>query len=158
MFRMLLSFLRSFRLCLIILDEEGLRRVLRDSFPISKNPSRWVLPDGQLSKRISSDLFNAFLKCSTKCWLRAAGEPASGNPYAEWMQSENGSYHEPSTMAPSSGHWMPKLDPPPKNCCRHRVLPRNHGALVALPLFQKPRVTSTRTSVPSERNTFATST
>jgi hypothetical protein len=28
--------------------------------------------------RISSDLFNAFLKCSTKCWLRASGEPAAG--------------------------------------------------------------------------------
>jgi predicted RecB family nuclease len=43
--------------------------------------------------RISSDLFNAFLKCSTKCWLRAAGEPALGNPYAEWMKSQNGSCH-----------------------------------------------------------------
>jgi hypothetical protein len=43
--------------------------------------------------RISSDLFNAFLKCATKCWLRATGEPALGNPYAEWMKSENRSYH-----------------------------------------------------------------
>ena len=43
--------------------------------------------------RISSDLFNAFLKCSTKCWLRATGEPALGNAYAEWMKSENRSYH-----------------------------------------------------------------
>ena len=43
--------------------------------------------------RISSDLFNAFLKCSTKCWLRAAGEPASGYAYAEWVKSQNGSYH-----------------------------------------------------------------
>ena len=43
--------------------------------------------------RISSDLFNAFLKCPTKCWLRAAGEPASGNAYAEWVKSQNGSYY-----------------------------------------------------------------
>src|SRR5215472_10985368 len=43
--------------------------------------------------KISSDLFNAFLKCPTKCWLRAAGEAASGNAYAEWVKSENGSYH-----------------------------------------------------------------
>src|SRR6516164_1566523 len=43
--------------------------------------------------RISSDLFNAFLKCPTKCWLRAAGEPASGNAYAEWVKSQSGSYH-----------------------------------------------------------------
>src|SRR5450755_308422 len=43
--------------------------------------------------RISSDLFNAFLKCSTKCWLRASGEPASGGAYAEWLKSKNRSYH-----------------------------------------------------------------
>ena len=42
--------------------------------------------------RISSDLFNAFLKCSTKCWLQAAGEPVSDNAYAEWMKSQNRSY------------------------------------------------------------------
>ena len=41
---------------------------------------------------ISSDLFHAFLKCPTKCWLRAAVEPASGGAYAEWVNSQNGSY------------------------------------------------------------------
>ena len=43
--------------------------------------------------RISSDLFNAFLKCSTKCWLRASGEPAADGAYAEWLKSRNRSYH-----------------------------------------------------------------
>ncbi len=42
--------------------------------------------------RISSDLFNAFLKCSTKCWLRASGEPAAGGAYAEWLKSRHRSY------------------------------------------------------------------
>jgi hypothetical protein len=42
---------------------------------------------------ISSDLFNAFLKCPTKCWLRASGEPTSGGAYAEWVTSKNRSYH-----------------------------------------------------------------
>src|ERR1017187_7775408 len=42
--------------------------------------------------RISSDLFNGFLKCSTKCWLQASGEPASGSAYAEWVKSRNFSY------------------------------------------------------------------
>jgi predicted RecB family nuclease len=41
---------------------------------------------------ISADVFEAFLKCSTKCWLRAAGEPTSGNAYAEWVRSQNESY------------------------------------------------------------------
>jgi predicted RecB family nuclease len=42
--------------------------------------------------RICSDLFNAFLKCPTKCWLRAAGEQPSGNAYAEWAKAQNASY------------------------------------------------------------------
>ena len=48
---------------------------------------------GAPSIRISSDLFNAFLKCPTKCWLQAAGEPASGNAYAEWAKSQDRAYH-----------------------------------------------------------------
>jgi CRISPR/Cas system-associated exonuclease Cas4 (RecB family) len=41
---------------------------------------------------ISADLFAAFLKCPTKCWLRSAGEPASGNAYAEWVKSQTASH------------------------------------------------------------------
>ena len=41
---------------------------------------------------ISSDLFSAFLKCRTKCWLRASGEPVSGASYADWVKSKNRSY------------------------------------------------------------------
>ena len=43
--------------------------------------------------RMSSDLFDAFLKCSTKCWLRASGEPAADGAYAEWLKSRTRSYH-----------------------------------------------------------------
>jgi predicted RecB family nuclease len=42
--------------------------------------------------KITSDLFQAFLKCPTKCWLRAAGESGSGNAYAEWVKSQSASY------------------------------------------------------------------
>ena len=42
--------------------------------------------------KIPADLFEAFIKCSTKCWLRAAGEPTSGNAYAEWVKSQNESH------------------------------------------------------------------
>jgi predicted RecB family nuclease len=41
---------------------------------------------------ITPSLFEAFLKCPSKCWLRANGEAPSGNPYAEWVQSQNESY------------------------------------------------------------------
>src|ERR1700677_2221617 len=42
--------------------------------------------------KITSELFQAFLKCPTKCWLRATGESGSGNAYAEWVKSQTASY------------------------------------------------------------------
>ena len=72
-------------------------RKLSDGSTQSGAGSRFQMPNWTKgiarSMRISSDLFNAFLECSTKCWLRATGEPALGNPYAEWIKSENRSYH-----------------------------------------------------------------
>ncbi|MCF7847236.1 MAG: IS66 family transposase [Kiritimatiellales bacterium] len=44
--------------------------------------------------RITPNLFEAFLKCETKCWLRASGESPSGNTYAEWVQTQGESYRE----------------------------------------------------------------
>jgi len=42
--------------------------------------------------KISSDFFEAFLKCPTKCWLRFTREPTAANAYAEWMQVKNEFY------------------------------------------------------------------
>ena len=41
---------------------------------------------------ITSHLFEAYLKCPTKCWLRSQGEPGEGNGYAAWTQSQNEIY------------------------------------------------------------------
>src|SRR5260221_10338235 len=46
---------------------------------------------------ITPHLFEAFLKCPTKCWLRAAAEPKSGNGYAEWAQAQNESFRATAT-------------------------------------------------------------
>jgi len=46
--------------------------------------------------KITPDLFQAYLKCPTKCWLRFTCEPPTGNPYAEWVQTENESYRTDS--------------------------------------------------------------
>ncbi|HEY2527335.1 MAG TPA: Dna2/Cas4 domain-containing protein [Xanthobacteraceae bacterium] len=43
---------------------------------------------------ISSQLFEAYLECSTKCWLRSRAEPATGNFYAEWARLQNDAYLE----------------------------------------------------------------
>jgi hypothetical protein len=38
---------------------------------------------------ISSELFEAYLKCPTKCYLKARGETGSGNDYDEWLKNQN---------------------------------------------------------------------
>ena len=43
---------------------------------------------------VSSQLFEAYLECSTKCWLRSRAEPATGNSYAEWARPQNETYLE----------------------------------------------------------------
>jgi predicted RecB family nuclease len=47
--------------------------------------------------KITVELFEAFLRCPMKCWLRDAGEPASGNAYAEWTKTQNESYRMTET-------------------------------------------------------------
>src|SRR5882762_588656 len=42
--------------------------------------------------KITSDVFHAYLKCPTKCWLRATGELSAGNDYPEWVKEQNASY------------------------------------------------------------------
>jgi predicted RecB family nuclease len=43
---------------------------------------------------VSSPLFEAYLECDTKCWLRARAEPSTGNTYAEWARLKNETYYE----------------------------------------------------------------
>ena len=40
----------------------------------------------------NSQLFEAYLKCPTKCWRRSRGETGEGNAYAEWVKGQNESY------------------------------------------------------------------
>jgi hypothetical protein len=47
--------------------------------------------------KITPALFQAYLKCPMKCWLRATGEAATGNTYAEWMKSHDESYRTNET-------------------------------------------------------------
>jgi predicted RecB family nuclease len=43
---------------------------------------------------VSSPLFEAYLECPTKCWLRSRGEPTTGNAYAEWACAQNAAYYK----------------------------------------------------------------
>src|SRR5215831_3004075 len=43
---------------------------------------------------VTSPLFEAYLECKTKCWLRARAEPGTGNTYADWVRLKNETYYE----------------------------------------------------------------
>ncbi len=45
---------------------------------------------------ITAQIFEAFLKCPTKCWLRAKGEASPGGTYSDWVQIWNESYRADS--------------------------------------------------------------
>ncbi len=41
---------------------------------------------------ITSHLFEAYLKCHTKCFLRSLGETTTENCYSDWVQDQQASY------------------------------------------------------------------
>src|ERR1039457_2162161 len=41
--------------------------------------------------KITSDLFEASLKCPTKCWLRATGQPSAGTSHSRYSVCNDGS-------------------------------------------------------------------
>ncbi len=43
--------------------------------------------------KITTPLFEAGLKCITKCFLRSLGETGTGNAYADWVRTQAESYH-----------------------------------------------------------------
>jgi predicted RecB family nuclease len=45
-----------------------------------------------VSMTITNHLFEAFLKCPTKCYLRSLGETGTENAYADWVRTQNESY------------------------------------------------------------------
>jgi hypothetical protein len=63
---------------------------------------------------ITTPLFEAFLKCPTKCWLRFQGECDTGNEYADWVKSQNESYRIEATKQLTTGI-------PPNECVNNGV-------------------------------------
>jgi predicted RecB family nuclease len=47
--------------------------------------------------KITPDVFDAYLKCPTKCWLRATGDLSVGNGYTKWVKEQNASYRATET-------------------------------------------------------------
>src|SRR6516225_9353241 len=53
--------------------------------------------------KITPDLFEAYLKCPTKCCLWAVGETAAGNAYADWVRTQNASYRSEESRRLTQG-------------------------------------------------------
>src|SRR5882762_10456330 len=62
--------------------------------PFPKTLDDLVQSIGSLQMIISSQIFEAYLECPTKCWLRSRAEPITGNFYAEWARLQNETYLE----------------------------------------------------------------
>jgi predicted RecB family nuclease len=43
---------------------------------------------------VSYHLFEAYIECATKCWLRSRAEPTAKNVYAEWARAQNEAYRQ----------------------------------------------------------------
>jgi hypothetical protein len=43
---------------------------------------------------VSSQIFESYLECTTKCWLRSRAEPTTGSFYAEWVRAQNETYFQ----------------------------------------------------------------
>src|SRR5262245_48847189 len=43
---------------------------------------------------VNPQLFEAYIQCATKCWLRSRAQPAAGNVYAEWVRAQNEAYRQ----------------------------------------------------------------
>lgn len=44
--------------------------------------------------KLTAALFEAFLKCPTKCYLLSTGQSGSGNAYADWVREQNDDYRK----------------------------------------------------------------
>ena len=51
-------------------------------------------PQNCPQKILTTSLFDAGIKCMTKCFLRSQGEPRAGNGYADWVMGQNESYRK----------------------------------------------------------------
>jgi predicted RecB family nuclease len=60
---------------------------------------------------ITSDIFGAFVKCPTKCWLRAKGEKSGRDPYHDWVEEKNESYRAARTSELHSAMNLEELTP-----------------------------------------------
>ena len=72
---------------------------------------------------ITPSLFEAHLKCPTKCWLRAVGESASGNLYAKWVHTGQESYRTGAANRLMAGTTADDCAPSPGSSRREETHP-----------------------------------
>src|SRR5712664_915138 len=64
---------------------------------------------------VTSNLFEAYLKCPTKCFLLAIGETGTGNEYADWVRTQRDSYRSEGTRRLTQGVGQDKCVASPRD-------------------------------------------
>src|SRR5712691_6147678 len=74
---------------------------------------------------VTTDLVEAFLKCPTKCFLRARAEIETGNAYADWVRTESDVFRcQRRLKIPHlAGRKFPTQRPPANAGCRVSACP-----------------------------------
>jgi hypothetical protein len=71
---------------------------------------------------VNSHLFEAFLECSTKCWLRSRAVPTVGNAYADWARAQSEAYYGDALKRLLARHSGDIVGKPPGTTWRGRAL------------------------------------
>jgi predicted RecB family nuclease len=77
-----------------IYSDDGQNHIPPRRWQSGSPPSPEKHPGGSKIMKITSNLFDAFLKCPTKCYLRSTGQTGAGNAYAEWVREQNDGYRK----------------------------------------------------------------
>lgn len=64
------------------------------------------LPALQKGKPITSQLFETYLACPTKCFLRSIGEVATGNVFTSWAEMRTEAYRLEGAKRLTAGHLL----------------------------------------------------
>src|ERR1700722_1525546 len=78
---------------------------------------------------ITSHLFEAYLKCHTKCFLRSLGETTTENCYSDWVQDQQASYRSEEIRRLTQGATASRLRSHSRKDENAILLPREPGGL-----------------------------
>ncbi len=97
---------------------------------------------------ITSNLFEAYLKCPTKCFLRSRGEAGAGNEYANWVRVQTELYRN-DRITRLENHRCPRWTD--HHCCPDRSPKGDRDGNTCSILSQKHQILNLTSTSSNER-------